>query len=193
MFRKFLIFVFAISVLTQARLGWGVDYNFRSTNWGMSQEEVISSEEKLEPVDKTENVIKYKTQILGKNVNLVYLFAQNKLIGSSYRLEDNYLNSQHFINTYNEFKRALMDKYGQPDKETKKWLNPIYKNDRKKWGLALSLGHLEYAVLWKAQNATIECRLRALNYYVLCSVEYKSTNHSSLFPEINKEDKLDPL
>lgn len=191
MFRKFLILVFAISLLTHSRLSWGDDYNFRLTSWGMSQEEVLGSEEKIDPVEKTENMIKYKTQILGKNVELVYLFAQNKLIGSSYKLDDNYLNSQRFIRTYNKFKQALMKKYGQPDKETTNWLNDTYKNNRKKWGLALSLGHTEYAALWNTQNATIECSLREENYYVLCSVEYKSTDYSHLFEEINKEDKVD--
>jgi hypothetical protein len=193
MYRKLLILVFAISLLTQSRLGWGDDYNFRRTSWGMSQEEVIGSEEKIDPVEKTENMIKYKTKISGKNVELLYLFAQNKLIGSLYKLDDNYINSQHFIATYNKFKRALIEKYGQPDKETTNWLNDTYKNDRKKWGLALSLGYTEFAALWKTQKATIECSLREENYYVLCSIEYKSTDYWYLFEEINKEDKVDPF
>ena len=193
MFKKFLILAFAFSILMQSGLALGTDYNFRLTSWGMSQEEVIGSEEKIDPVQKTGTIVKYKTQVLGDNVELIYLFAHNKLIGSSYRLEDNYLNSQHFIRTYNKFKQALTNKYGPPDKETTNWLNSTYKNDRKKWGLALSLGHTEYAALWNTQNATIECRLREENYYVLCSVEYKSTNYSQLLGEINKEDKIDPF
>jgi hypothetical protein len=193
MFRKFLLLVFMLSLLTQSNLGWGENYNFRHTRWGMTQEEVIGSEEKMDPVEKTEHLVKYKTQLLSKNVELLYLFAQNKLIGSSYKLDDNYLNSHHFIGTYNKFKQALMKKYGQPDKETTNWLNDTYKNDRKKWGLALSLGHTEYTALWNTQNATIECSLREENYYVLCSVEYRSTDYSHLFEEIKKEDKLDPF
>ena len=189
--RKLLIFIFAISLLMQSRLGWGNDYNFRLTSWGMSQEEVIGSEEKIDPVEKTENMIKYKTQILGNNVELLYLFAENKLIGSSYRLDDNYLNSRHFLRTYNKFKQALMQKYGQPDKDTTNWLNETYKNDRKKWGLALSLGHTEYSALWNTKNAIIECSLKEENYYVLCLVEYRSTVYSHLFEELNKEDKID--
>jgi hypothetical protein len=159
----------------------------------MTQDEVIGSEVKMDPVEKTKQLLKFKTQILGKNVELLYLFAQNKLIGSSYKLDDNYLNSQHFIGTYNTFKQALMSKYGRPSEETTNWLNDTYKDDRNKWGLALSLGHTEYNALWKTLNTTIECRLREENYYILCSVEYKSTDYLHLFEEINKEDTIEPF
>ena len=138
----------------------------------MTQEEVIGSEEKMDPIEKTEHLVKYKTQVLERNVELIYLFAQDKLIGSLYRLDDNYLNSQHFIGTYNIFKQALMKKYGQPNEETMNWLNDTYKNERKKWGLALSLGHTEYAASWNPQSTTtIKCSLREESYYVLCLVE----------------------
>lgn len=191
MVRKLLIFVFAISLLVQSRAGWGNEYNFRLTSWGMSQEEVINSEEKIDPVEKTEHIIKYKTQILGRNVELFYIFAQNKLIGSSYRLDENYLNTQRFIRTYNKFKQALVKKYGQPDRETTNWNNETFKNDRKKLGLALSLGHAEYTSLWNTKNASIECILREENYNVLCWIEYRSTVYSNLFEELNKEDQVD--
>ena len=193
MFKKLLILIFVFCLLTQSKFGWSENYNFRHTRWGMTQEEVIGSEEKMDPIEKTEHLVKYKTQVLERNVELIYLFAQDKLIGASYRLDDNYLNSQHFIGTYNKFKQALMRKYGQPNEETTNWLNDTYKNERKKWGLALSLGHTEYAASWNTQSTAIKCSLREENYYVLCSVEYRSTDYSDLFEEFNKEVKLDPF
>ena len=193
MFRKILLIVFAISLLTQSKLVWGEIYDFRHTRWGMTQGEVIGSEEKMDPVEKAENLIKYKTKILGKNVELLYKFAQNKLIGSSYKLDDNYLNSRHFIGTYNKFKQALISKYGQPDQETTNWLNDTFKNDRTKWGLALSLGHTEYAASWNTQYTTIACSLKEENYYVLCLVEYWSTEHSHLSNEFRKDEKPEDI
>ena len=193
MFKKLLWLVCLISLCMQSKLSWGENYNFRYTRWGMTEEEVIASEIKTDPIEQIENSITYKTQILGKNVELVYLFTQNKLIGSLYKLDENYLNSQHFIQTYFEFKDALMQKYGLPNKETTNWLNDTYKNVRNKWGLALSLGHLEYFVIWKTQSTTIECSLREENYNVLCLVEYWSIEYSHLLEEIRKEDKLDPF
>ena len=194
MFRKFLTFVFIISIVTQWKISWGENYNFRHTRWGMTEEEVMATEKNgSTAIEKNKNMIKYKIQILDKNFVLIYLFVQNKLIGSLYKLDEKYLNSEHFIQTYIELKEELMMKYGQPNRETTNWLNDTYRNARNKWGLALSLGHFEYITLWETQNTTIECSLRAENYNVLCLVEYWSVEYSHLSKEINKEDKLDPF
>ena len=184
---------FIITLSVQAKLSWGENYTFRFTSWGMTSEEVIASESKLDPIEKSENFIKYKTQILGKNVELVYLFAQNKLIGSSYKLDDNYINSRHFITTYQKFKVALAQKYGPSIKEEITWLNDAYRNVSNKRGLALSLGHVEYSAFWETADTTIACSLKEDNLYVNCSVEYSSKELSALQQEIKKEDKMDPL
>ncbi len=103
--------------------------------------------------------------------------------------QSGYLNSDHFRNTYTKFKTALIRKYGQPTEESTDWINDTYKNFRKKWGLALSLGHVEYASSWSTPTTTIECSLREENYYVLCLIEYWSIEYSQLLEEIKKEEK----
>ena len=100
MLKNLLAVIFILSIAVQAKLAWGESYTFRYTRWGMSVEEVIAAESKLDPIEKSEHQIKYKTQVLGRNVELVYQFVQNKLIGSSYKLDDNYLNSKHFLDSY---------------------------------------------------------------------------------------------
>ena len=111
MVKKYLILFFLITMAAQVKLSWGDTYNFRHTKWGMSPEEVVASE-KMAPIEKDEKMIRYKTQILDKNVELLYLFAQNKLIGASYKLDEIYLNSERFIKTYTRFKEELIKKYG---------------------------------------------------------------------------------
>ena len=82
MFKKFLVLFFLMSVIAPMKMSWGDTYNFRYTNWGMTPEEVIASET-MTPIEKNEKLIKYKTRILDKKVELLYLFAENKLIGAS--------------------------------------------------------------------------------------------------------------
>jgi hypothetical protein len=159
----------------------------------MTQDEVISAEEKMDPVERTENRIKYKTQILEKNVDLYYIFAQDKLIGAMYKLNDNYLNADHFIQAYFQFKQILTKKYGPPYREITNWLNDTYRNNSNKWGLALSLGHTEYSTVWKTSDKTIECSLREENFNVLFLIEYWSVDYSHLLEEFKKEDKIDPF
>ena len=179
MYRKLLIISFVITLSVQVKLSWGENYTFRFTNWGMTSEEVIASESKLDPIEKNENFIKYKTQILGQNVELVYLFADSKLIGSSYILEDNFLNSEHFTTTYRKFTAALAQKYGQAKKEEIIWLDDTYRNVSNKRGLALSLGHVEYFAFWETPVTEIACSLKEESFYIRCSVEYSSKELSA--------------
>jgi len=195
MFRKMslIITLLIITLSMQAKLSWSENYTFRYTRWGMTPEEVIASETKLEPIEKSENLIKYKTQVLDKNVELVYQFVQNKLIGSSYRLNDNYLVSKRFIYSYNKFREKLIQKYGPAQKDETIWSNDIYRNISSKRGLALSLGHVEYLATWETPETMINCALKEVNYYVNCSVNYWSKEFSALKEEFNKEDNLDPF
>ena len=202
MLKKICIFVILFFLTTPLGLCWGEEFNFRYTRWGMTQEEVIKAEEKMDPIEVTENTILYKTQLMRDNVELQYVFVEKKLIGAAYKLADNYLNSNHFKNTYNKFKTALIKKYGKPIQSSTDWLNSTYMNDRKKWGLALSLGHVEYASSWTRNDTQINCSLREVNHYVLCLIEYWSTEYSDLKKEIVTEeksiaikqvDKMDPL
>ena len=188
-----LVFFFVIGLLVQWQLCWGENYNFRYTQWGMTSEEVIASENGIQPIEKNDNMLKYKTQILGRNMELVYHFADDKLIGSSYKLDENYINSQNFINTYNKFKDKLVSKYGSPNKDIVKWLNRTYKNNRDKWGLALSLGHLEYFAAWQTIGTEVSCSLKEDNHSVLFIVEYKSTEFSNLSVNTEKENPIDPF
>jgi hypothetical protein len=191
--KNLLLSIYVISLLAPWNLCWGENPDFRYAKWGMTQKEVIAFEDKLDPVEKTENRITYKTKILNKNVELNYLFAQNKLIGASYKLDDNYLNSNHFISTYLQFKQILTKKYGRQSKEITNWIDDTYRDNREKWGLALSLGHTEYATFWKTQNTTIECSLREENFNISCLIKYWSIEFSHLSESIYKEDKIDPF
>ena len=202
MLKKQCILVILFYLSAPLGLSWGEDFNLRYTRWGMSQEEVINAEEKMDPVEVTENTILYKTRLMRDNVELQYVFVDNKLIGATYKLADNFLNSNHFKNTYTKFKTALIKKYGQPTEDSTDWINSSFRNERKKWGLALSLGHVEYASTWTTNSTQINCRLREENHYVLCLIEYWSTEYSDLQKEIVKEeksiairpvDKMDPL
>ena len=192
MLKKYLILFFIVSIVAQVKLGWGDTYNFRHTKWGMTPEEVIASET-MTPTAKDEKMIKYKTQILDKKVELHYLFAQNKLIGASYKLDENYLNSERFIKTYARFKEELIKKYGTPSKEITHWKNDAFKSDRSKWGIALSLGYLEYFTFWETPATTVSCGLKEDNYYVLCSVDYWSMEFSNLLDKNKNEEKPNPF
>jgi len=183
---KKLIFLICIAgLLTPLSLSWGENYGFRNSKWGMTREEVTTLEVKMDPVEVNKNTIRYKTQILGRNVELIYLFSQNKLAGAAYRLDDNYLNSNHFLNTYRQFTAALTQKYGPPGEEKINWLNDKFKNENQKRGLALSLGHTEYFASWETASSIISTILKEKNHDVLCLIEYRGKGYPYM-PIVNK-------
>ena len=61
MAKKLITLVFIFGVLSQTGLSWAENYDFRLTSWGMTQNEVVAVEEKMDPVERTENMISYKT------------------------------------------------------------------------------------------------------------------------------------
>jgi hypothetical protein len=192
MIKKILMLIFIAGMVAQVKISGADTYNFRHTKWGMTPEEVVASE-RMDPVEKDEKMIKYQTQILDKKVELLYLFAQNKLVGASYMLDENYLNSERFIKIYTRFKEELIKKYGPPNKEITNWKNDAFKSNRSKWGIAVSLGYLEYFTFWETSATTVSCGLKEDNYYVLCSVEYWSMEFSNLLDKNKNGDKPNPF
>ena len=57
----------------------GGKYTFRKTSWGMSVDDVGKSET-AELVTKNSKLIAYKDNILNKDVVIIYIFADNKLV-----------------------------------------------------------------------------------------------------------------
>lgn len=191
MLKKSFFLICMVSLFTQPC--WGEDYSFRNSRWGMTEKDVTASEKTMVPVEIAENTIKYQIQLLENNVELIYLFTQNKLIGSSYILNDNYLNSIHFLSTYKRFKEALTRKYGRPKEDRTNWLNDKFRYASHKKGLALSLGHTEYSANWETPSTVISLSLKEENYYVLCVIEYRSKEYALLAENMNKEDIIDPF
>ena len=171
---------------------WGADFDFRHARWGMTRAEVLATED-LKPVEQNTDKLRYTIEILERNVDLYFTFADDKLVGAFYKLKDNYLNSNHFIRAYNQFKAALEKKYGPPKDEKTVWSNNFYKNASVKRGLALSLGHVKYYSLWETGNSTIKCRLQQTNYDILCLVEYDSKEYANLSKMETVKEGLDPF
>ena len=189
--KSYLILIIAILVVGST-VGWSADFDLRRARWGMTQAEVMASEN-LEPVEKSAQMLRYNITIMDRDIDLYYTFVEDKLIGAHYRLKDNYINSYHFISAFNDFKEELEKKYGTPMDERTLWKNSFYRDDLAKWGLAVSLGHLEYDSSWETEKTAIKCSLREQNYDVLCVVEYVSKEYSHLRKFLAVQKDFDPF
>lgn len=165
---------------------WSDDFNFRKTKWGMSMQQVKESEP-LEIVHSEDNVLGYKVKVLDKEVYLVYIFVENKLVRSRYVLAEEHTNKNDFISDYKMFQNILIKKYGKPVKNDIYWRNNLYKRDPSNWGMAIGLGHLSYFSNWDTQDTEIICFLNGDNFNIKCAVEYSSKKMEQL--EKNYKEK----
>jgi len=102
-------------------------YDFRKTNWGMSKEQVKTTEDK-KPDFEDNTILSYEVTIIEKDFECVYLFLEDKLYGSRYLFLGEHTNKNLYIDDYEELKDILTKEYGKPkiDKVIRK--NDLFKN-----------------------------------------------------------------
>ena len=138
-------------------------FTFRSTTWGMSKEQVESIETK-ELVYEDENLLLFYSDTLsGMNSVILYLFDNNKLIGSGYLVDEVFTDPNRYINEYTKLQTLLSTLYGKKVVDEVTWYDDLYKNDSQKWGLALSNGDLEMISGWESGNTKVTLVLTGQN------------------------------
>lgn len=166
------------------------NYNFRKTKWGMSIAEVKSSEP-LDVTKEEDNLLGYKTVVIGKDVLVAYFFIDNQLVRTRYVLAESHTNNNDYIADYNDFKKILIKKYGPPRKDETFWKNDQYKDDYSHWGLAISMGHLIYYSNWETEDTEINNMLMGDNYDTSCIVEYSSKNLKEIEKKAEEKKALE--
>ena len=104
-----------------------------------------------------------------------------------------HINKNDYIDDFNDFKQALTKKYGEPAAEEVTWENDMFKNDKSKWGLAISMGHLQYLSHWKTSTTVIFAVLTGDNLTANCVVSYNSLRHESLIKVKEAKKSSDDL
>ncbi len=182
---KLIMCVCIITLLTAAS-GYGSDFNFRKTKWGMSEKEVLASE-KMKPASQDKNSIDYSTQVLNKNVLLSYSFIQDKLVQAYYLLRENHTDHNKYITDYEDFKKIIFEKYGNPAVDEYKWTNNLFRGQSDKYGLALASGHVFGVAVWNTELTEISTYVGGDNFEILCSVRYLSLKHKDLIKQKKSE------
>lgn len=185
---KILIAGFLVLLFTE--LSIAKEFSFRKTTWGMSIEEVKSSEP-LKIAQEDENLLGYKTSVIGKNVFVAYFFIENQLIRARYVLAESHTNKNDYIADYNDFKEILTKKYGKPKRDETLWKNNLYKDDYSSWGSAIGMGHLVYLSTWETSNTEINNLLTGDNFDISCVIEYRSKKLKEIEKKAQEKRALD--
>jgi hypothetical protein len=134
----------------------------RSTDWGMSVQEVKENE----PIQSTwelqspvladfERRVAYHTQIEGIEAGLTYTFYQDHLGQAKYVFEPQHEDAVEFVNDFHTVKSWVSQSYGSPTSSQEIWLDTLYQYDKSLWGQAIKRGHLVMVAEWKNPGTDI--------------------------------------
>jgi len=97
-------------------------FEFRKTRWGMTMDEVKSSED-ISPSKEKDNYIVYKEQFNSIPSTLGYIFVDGKLVKAAYLFNERYQNPDDYIVTYERIKGLLINDYDPPTLDEVKWID----------------------------------------------------------------------
>lgn len=148
--------------------------HFRQVFWGVNKEHVLKLEGKpssQEFMDGLE-IIGYQQKVAGMKCKIEYIFKEDKLIRAKYVFLEQHKYKNQYIADYKKAKDFIIKNIELSSVDNINWLNSLYKEDYSKWGLAISLGHLEYVSLWSTPETDIMLKLYGENNKILIEVEY---------------------
>jgi hypothetical protein len=149
------------------------EFTFRRTLWGMSMEDVMSSEEGS--FDKSDNILAYNDKYIGgKKCVIGYVFSKGMLVRAKYIFEESHSAKNLYLVDYQFISKILTTKYSTSSKENSTWLNDLYKDNIQKYGMAISAGHYSKSKQWNLTRSTIFHSLFGDNYEIKHIIEYSS-------------------
>jgi len=148
--------------------------HFRKAQWGMTQEQVIRLEGNPAARENPGEfyVMRYWDSIKDMSCWIDYIFKDDKLVKARYVFLVRHEYKSQYFGDYKKAKDFLTEVHGQSPLTNINWLNPTYKEDYSNWGLAVSLGHLEYSAIWDTPETEIVLRLFGENNEVKLVTEY---------------------
>ena len=191
--KKITFIIITTLVLFYSGNGHAEEMDFRNTKWGMTMEEVIKSEGKEPTVAKNDKTATYKGTIAGLDNSYSYTFIDNKLTSAAIIFTGLHTNKNDYIDDFNRVKKMLIHKYGKPENDVQKWKNDLFRDHREGWGIAISVGDLEYIALWKMDRTDVFLQLTGENYEILFGILYQSKQLKDLQEKESEKEILDKL
>ncbi|MGJ1407414.1 hypothetical protein [Sphingobacterium siyangense] len=147
----------------------------RKTKWGMTKQQVISAEG-VKPSLNRENGLGFNVKLAGFDNYLFYFFnSDGKLSAAAYNLSEKFASDNSYLNAFFDLTSKLKEKYGEGTPKIE-WQDELYRNDKKKWGIAIAAEHLVLSNRWETDDTIIVAEISGKNYEISVSIRYSSKN-----------------
>lgn len=154
--------------------------NFRGYKWGTSMDDIVADEIKNDMVDGVDYLFDDNRlaiangSVAGYDTLIVYTFDKSdKLVQGAYSLTEEHTNKTDYYNDFCDLAELYTEKYGQPLSDKVNWKNDLYKDDPSDWGMAISVGHVDFSKIWHdSDDNYIGMALSGDNYEIRTTIIY---------------------
>jgi hypothetical protein len=149
--------------------------------WGMEKNKLISVEGQPLGTEREgeREIVRYKRLVIAKHSLVEYIFESGRLVGTRFRLIENYADKNRYIDDYRRIKEFVTGKMGRPTSDRVIWQDPACKNDDTRWGYAISLGQLEFSSEWEVSSGDFLMTLAGENRHVNLGAEIKAPGYKA--------------
>jgi hypothetical protein len=180
----------ALAVIGSALLAQTPD--FRNTSWGMDRAQVVATEGTPSQMRERggEIVLRYESaRLAGLDCRVVYIFAKDKLVRSKYVFQQEHAEKNDFLADFTMVDAFLIGTMERPTEQRVSWHDEEYKMEPRRYGVAVSLGHLLYSTQWKGTRTVVTHALSGENGAITHEVEYVSIDLEPWEEQITKEQE----
>ena len=194
--------IIILTISLNSQLFASEEYNFRQTKWGISKEEVKTSESAAidESLSK-HDTLSYNSEIFGEKVLILYKFSFNKLIWAKYILSRYLFEKEKVIAPapiadFGKFEKILEKKYGKTKdrgvkfktKELRDKLSNYIKNEQDKESTELAdklirEGKAWWYSTWETKDTLILLYLHGNKGRIIFEISYDSLKLKRLTDE----------
>ena len=194
---KKLAVLISLLTLTMATFSQISDFGFRNARWGVSPDQVKKTESGVKWQESESDygpVLYFETEIALLEARALFYFVKNSFEKGTYLITEEHADVRQYLIDHNTLKEILSKKYGKPSEEKEIWLNDLYKNDRQKWGIAISKGHLILTSTWEEAVDTqgiVKLTLTGDNNNVDLNIQYESPGYAKATDALKKKIQYD--
>jgi len=146
-------------------------FDFRKVRWGMGKQQVRLAESG-KFLKGSSDSLQYELEFMGYTCTIAYIFVNDKLSKAVMLIEQPHVDPELYYSDYENLKKYLSPIYRNQVFERCNWTNEIYKNDRSKWGFAVSIGFLTCQTQWKNARTAITLEISGGNHEISTRIEY---------------------
>ena len=152
---KYIVVSAAALVLTAVSLS-AQEPDIRRTRWGMSPEDVISSESAT-PIYRDSEHLYYGFSFAGLDAFCTYTFGAAGLVQASFSftVEHPVAELNRYLDDYKTVERDLRRRFGEPRHENMVWKDPRLRDQPSEHGFAVSIGHLTFDSLYETERSWV--------------------------------------